>query len=115
MFSIEEEPVAVVVAIDFGTTYSGFAYSLAESQSDIVIHKWNPISADKANTSLKTPTSLLLDRENNFMAFGYEAEDMYKEMAEDGKHEDIRFFNHFKMQLLQREVHVCKIFRFSMN
>ena len=106
MFSIEEEPAEVVVAIDFGTTYSGFAYSLAESQTDIVIHKWDPMSADKANTSPKTPTSLLLDRANNFMAFGYEAEDKYKQMAEDDKHQEIRFFKNFKMQLHQRKVHV---------
>ena len=102
------------MAIDFGTTYSGFAYSLAESQTDIVIHKWDPMSADKANISPKTPTSLLLDRENNFMAFGYEAEDMYKQMTEDGKHQEIRFFKDFKM-LLQRKVHVSIIFQFFMN
>lgn len=91
------------MAIDFGTTYSGFAYSWSKT-SEIFLQKWDPKAADKVDASLKTPTSLLLDDKNNFVAFGFDAEQLYKEYAEDEKHESVRFFRNFKMKLLKKEV-----------
>lgn len=97
-----QEDEKIVVAIDFGTTYSGFAYSRTKN-SEIILQKWDPIAADKVDASLKTPTSLLLDDKNKFEAFGFKAEQLYKEYAEDGKHENFRFFRNFKMKLLKKE------------
>ncbi|XP_062600613.1 uncharacterized protein LOC134262252, partial [Saccostrea cucullata] len=46
----------VVVAIDFGTTYSGFAYSFSTEPSLVTTQEWKAESADKSFMSLKTPT-----------------------------------------------------------
>lgn len=95
----------IVAAIDFGTTYSGFAFSLPRSsESEVILQKWVPKAADKLDASLKTPTSLLLDDKNDFVAFGFDAEEKYKEYVEDKKHESFRFFKNFKMKLHQEKV-----------
>lgn len=101
----------IVAAIDFGTTYSGFAFSLPRSSdSEVILQKWVPNTADKSDASLKTPTSLLLDDKNDFVAFGFDAEEKYKELVEDEKHEHFRFFKNFKMKL-----HREKLFESSME
>lgn len=97
-----QEDEKIVVAIDFGTTYSGFAYSLTKT-SEVILQKWDPKAGDKVDASLKTPTSLLLDNKNKFVAFGFDAERLYKEYVDDEKHESIRFFRNFKMKLLKKE------------
>lgn len=90
----------IVAAIDFGTTYSGFAFSLPRSSdSEVILQKWVPNTADKSDASLKTPTSLLLDDKNDFVAFGFDAEEKYKDLVEDERHEHFRFFKNFKMKL----------------
>lgn len=95
----------IVAAIDFGTTYSGFAFSLPRfSESEVILQKWVPNTADKSDASLKTPTSLLLDDKNDFVAFGFDAEEKYKELVEDEKHEHFRFFKNFKMKLHREKV-----------
>ena len=38
--------------------------------------------------SYRAPTTLLLDKDQNFVAFGYEAENTYDELAEDEENED---------------------------
>ena len=50
----------VVAAIDFGTTYSGYAYSFKTSPKDICLHKWDKEDVGAGLKSLKTPTTLLL-------------------------------------------------------
>eukprot|EP00105_Crassostrea_gigas_P003583 XP_011416486.1 PREDICTED: uncharacterized protein LOC105320306 [Crassostrea gigas] len=97
-----QEDEKIVVAIDFGTTYSGFAYSRTKTP-EVIVQKWIPEAGDKEGVSLKAPTSLLLDNKNSFVAFGFNAEQLYKEYAEDEKHESIRFFRNFKMKLLKKE------------
>lgn len=105
------EAEKIVAAIDFGTTYSGFAFSLPRSSdSEVILQKWDPKTADKLEASLKTPTSLLLNDKNDFVAFGYEAEEMYKGYVEDKRHEQYRFFKNFKMKL-----HPEKLFESSMD
>ncbi|XP_061164136.1 uncharacterized protein LOC133173197 [Saccostrea echinata] len=93
----------VVVAIDFGTTYSGFAYSFSKEPSIVTTQEWKAESAEKSFMSLKTPTTLLLDDEDNFVAFGYKAEQLYKEFVEDERHTKYRFFKNFKMTLHKKE------------
>lgn len=56
---------------------------------------------------MKAPTSVLLDNEKNFVAFGFDAETKYLESLEnedsddeDSGHKDqFHYFNRFKMML----------------
>lgn len=55
----------VVVAIDFGTTYSGYAFSfLREADQQIHLMR-NPIQSNNL-TSHKTPTAILLTPNGKF-------------------------------------------------
>lgn len=98
----------LVCAIDFGTTFSGYAFQLTadflkEPTKNIHTNQvWNAGVA--ALMSLKTPTCLLLDKEKEFVAFGYEAETQYSELAFDDLHHDYLFFRRFKMLLHRNPV-----------
>ncbi|XP_034316125.2 heat shock 70 kDa protein 12B-like [Magallana gigas] len=67
-----------VAAIDFGTTYSGFAFSWK--------HDWSKVQVIENCSgnflSMKVPTSLLLNPDKSFAAFGLQADTNYTEMAE---------------------------------
>lgn len=96
----------VVVAIDFGTTYSGYAFSL---RSDFLIAKdncLNQITTDNWNSgnllSEKTPTTLLLDKDKKLVSFGYEAENKYSAMSEEERDENY-YFRRFKMMLYDKD------------
>lgn len=92
---------SLVCAIDFGTTFSGFAYApKVEYQYDplnISVPTWDAPSS--VQISYKTPTTLLLDKDKNFVAFGYEAENTYAELAEDELNEDYFYIRRFKLRL----------------
>lgn len=104
-----ESGILMVAAIDFGTTYSGYAYSMkGEYERDkLNIHTnqaWN--SGGRSLMSLKTPTCVLIRKENTqFESFGYEAENSYADIVIEGDAENYYFFNRFKMMLYQREVY----------
>ncbi|XP_062611441.1 heat shock 70 kDa protein 12A-like [Saccostrea cucullata] len=98
-----------VVAIDFGTTYSGYAFAfrgtfLKDGEKDI-----NEIHAVPWNAgelmSDKTPTTLLLDADKNFVCFGYEAENTYSKLPEEEKKKYF-YFRRFKMMLYDKEGHL---------
>lgn len=89
----------VVAAIDFGTTYSGYAYSMTD---DYKKDKLNISSATWKSATMispKTPTSVLLDSDKALVAFGYDAESEYTLLAEKNEHEDFYYFRRFKMEL----------------
>lgn len=97
----------IVVAIDFGTTYSGYAFSLgvefASQPTKISSNK--PWAASQGLVSHKTPTSVLLKPDKSFYKFGYEAEDKYNDLAQS-ETEDFRdyyYFRRFKMMLHSRK------------
>ncbi|XP_054766581.1 heat shock 70 kDa protein 12A-like isoform X1 [Lytechinus pictus] len=93
----ESRPFWVVVAIDFGTTFSGYAYSLTrEPESVHIMRKWE--GGDPGVTNMKTPTTLLLTPEGEFHSFGFTARDFYHDM--DHK-EAMRwmYFDKFKLTL----------------
>lgn len=96
-----------VAAIDFGTSYSGFAFSSQENPLEVVTGKWKTNSSELLE-SLKTPTSLLFKSNGIAEAFGYEAEQKFKALVEENKHHDYRFFNKLKTVLLEKQV--CMIF-----
>ncbi|XP_061188217.1 heat shock 70 kDa protein 12A-like [Saccostrea echinata] len=97
----------ISAAIDFGTTYSGYAYC---SKNDFK-QQFPPIktSAWKSGTGtsdkfMKTPTTVLFDKDKTFHSFGFEAEKKYLNLVLRDKHESWYFFRNFKMRLHQREV-----------
>ena len=89
----------MVCAIDFGTTYSGYAYSMRSDPMKIFCPQWR--SGMSTLASNKTPTTVLLDREQKFVAFGYEAEKMYSEYVEEDEADDYFYFRRFKMMLYE--------------
>lgn len=95
-----------VVGLDFGTTYSGYAFcSRHDYQQDppkvFVNENW---TAGGQGFSRKTPTCLLLSPKKEFCAFGYEAEDEYNTLSAKKDHKDYYFFRRFKMKLHAEEV-----------
>ncbi|XP_071173937.1 heat shock 70 kDa protein 12A-like [Mytilus edulis] len=92
----------MVAALDFGTTYSGYAFSMKENfKSDPLKIRanqaWN--SGGKHFMSLKTPTCILLDAKKDFDSFGYDAENTYADILMDGKQDKFYYFHRFKMNL----------------
>jgi len=100
----------LVAAIDFGTTYSGYAFSLRHgyekdsSERKVYANNWKSGARDLI--SLKTPTTVLLDPKGKFDSFGYEAENKYSELAEDDEHKGWYYFRRFKMLLYKNKVRV---------
>ncbi|VDI22969.1 Hypothetical predicted protein [Mytilus galloprovincialis] len=85
-----------VAAIDFGTTYSGFAFSTRDDQIAVYTCDWK--SSDL--TSSKTPTTVLLDKQQKFKAFGYEADNKYiQDIIPDESMDEFYYFRRFKMTL----------------
>lgn len=100
-----------VAAIDFGTTYSGYAFSFRsdflEDPLKIITNNWKT----GANAvSLKCPSCILFDPNRKFHSFGFEAEDTYVRLAEDEDHYKWFYFNRFKMILYENKVHVMITF-----
>lgn len=90
-----------VAAIDFGTTYSGYAYASVKDLKDdtgkIVTNIWNSGSY----MSQKAPTCILLNPDQEFDCFGYDAETKYSQMAgeDEEDYKDWYYFYRFKMSL----------------
>lgn len=96
-------------AIDFGTTFSGYAFSTKHhfltdptNIGNISIKHWvDPISAMMYN---KTSTCILFTEEKIFDKFGFEAEAKYLDLILDNDHENWYFFRRFKMSLHKIQV-----------
>ena len=96
--SDEDDEIKFVVGIDFGTTYSGYAFSLSCDELTFYSPQvWN--SGHGGMTSLRTPTSLLLNPDQTFNSFGFEAEDNFADLAANDEHHGFYFFQRFKMEL----------------
>ena len=88
----------VVAAIDFGTTYSGYAYSWKDKQD-----RFHTIKSS-TKFSEKEPSVLLMDQSEELVAFGHEAELKYKDLCEEELQQNYFYFQHFKMNLHRDEV-----------
>ncbi|XP_023224233.1 heat shock 70 kDa protein 12A-like [Centruroides sculpturatus] len=87
----------VVVAIDFGTTYSGYAFSFTHDPDNIhMMRKWE--GGDPGIITQKTPTILLMTSEGDFHSFGYTARDFYHDMDPQEARKWL-YFEKFKMTL----------------
>ncbi|KAM4731308.1 heat shock 70 kDa protein 12A-like [Anableps anableps] len=92
-----------IIAIDFGTAYSGHAFSLTtrEAEADIRVKMWGE---DLGQQTPKTPTCILLGEKEEFISFGYKAQTDYFRMK--GKYtKDYFFFDNFKMSLYGKNFH----------
>lgn len=88
-----------VVAIDFGTTYSGYAFSNIHRKDEILTYNW----IEGISQAPKTPTSILFSPLKRFAAFGYEAEERYAALSQQGLHKDWYFFKRFKLTLYKNK------------
>ncbi|XP_022296917.2 heat shock 70 kDa protein 12A-like [Crassostrea virginica] len=107
----------VVAALDIGTTHSGIAWSSSsefeKNPLRITSLQW-PTSGGSSQTANKTPSVLLLKSNGEFLAFGYDADEKYSELANDNAQYGYYFFKHFKMLLygskeLQSDMILCDI------
>ncbi|XP_052790419.1 heat shock 70 kDa protein 12A-like [Mya arenaria] len=94
----------LVASIDFGTTFSGWAYSFKHeyhnNKDNIHTKNW-PASS---HISQKAPTVVLIKPDGKTLqSFGYEAESKYAELAETGDHKDWYYFRRFKMLLFDEK------------
>lgn len=90
------ENTVLVVAIDFGTSGSGYAFSFRHEYTS------NPLTISTytwGGSAYKTPSSILFKPDQKFHSFGDEAEDKYRELSEQENTKDWFFLQGFKMQL----------------
>lgn len=105
----------LVGAIDFGTTFSGYAFSTRHNflkdprnLGNISIKHWvDPLSS---MMYYKTPTCILFTEEKIFDKFGFEAEAKYLDLILDNDHENWYFFRRFKMSLYAIQVKMSILF-----
>eukprot|EP00063_Salmo_salar_P064687 XP_014039522.1 PREDICTED: heat shock 70 kDa protein 12B-like [Salmo salar] len=92
-----DHPFSVVVAIDFGTTSSGYAFSFTRDPEAIhMMRRWE--GGDPGIANQKSPTSLLLTPELKFHSFGFAARDNYHDLdPEEAQH--WLYFDKFKMKI----------------
>ena len=103
------ENYLLVAAFDFGTTYSGYAYSFRNDPMNICTNmSW--IAGSEKLISLKTPTCVLLNPKKEFHSFGFEAENKFASLAEEDQHHEWLLFRRFKMILHNNKVNVFGIY-----
>ncbi|XP_037127267.1 heat shock 70 kDa protein 12A isoform X3 [Syngnathus acus] len=89
--------VVVVVAIDFGTTSSGYAYAFTKEPECIhTMRRWE--GGDPGVSNQKTPTTILLTPDRKFHSFGYAARDFYHDL-EPSESKHWLYLEKFKMKL----------------
>uniref|UniRef100_A0A8C5H2T2 Heat shock protein 12B n=1 Tax=Gouania willdenowi TaxID=441366 RepID=A0A8C5H2T2_GOUWI len=88
---------SVVVAIDFGTTSSGYAFSFTQDSEAIhMMKRWE--GGDPGVANQKSPTCLLLTPHLRFHSFGFAARDFYHDLdPEEARH--WLYFDKFKMKI----------------
>ena len=77
-----------MAAIEFGTTYSGFAFSFKHEWTKTIVRQFH----GGEYLTHKAPTTLLLYPDKTFCKFGFDAEKKYAALAEEEKHRDYFFF-----------------------
>ncbi|WAR26404.1 HS12B-like protein, partial [Mya arenaria] len=93
----------LVAAIDFGTTYSSWAFSFRfDYDSDptkVSAKQW------QGHESTKGPTCVLIKPDGKTLhSFGFDAEAKYAELIEEDENKDWFFFRRFKMMLWKQKL-----------
>lgn len=86
----------VVIAIDFGTSRSGYAYAFKDDKKVIGRTKW----PDGSVPFPKTLTQILYSPEREVMAWGYTAREQLAELRQNRGAKNYPFFTNFKMDLV---------------
>ena len=91
-------------AIDFGTTFSSYAFGTREELEVDPTKTRAPVwqAVDGRLMSSKTPTTVLLDKDEKLVDFGFDAETAYAELSENEEHEEYYYFRQFKMMLYDK-------------
>ncbi|XP_069129609.1 heat shock 70 kDa protein 12A-like [Argopecten irradians] len=103
--NLKDIPYLMVAAIDFGSTFSGYAFSTK------LDHKLDPLKVSQMTwtaksgglLSLKTSSAVLFDASETLHSFGFDAEDKYAALMEKNLHETWYFFRRFKMSLYDEQ------------
>lgn len=105
--SLNPEKYDVVAAIDFGTSFSGFAFSFNHRDGNDDIYMNREWGNAQGYSTLKTPTCILLNQHKKFVRFGFEAAEKYAELEDATEDKKFYCFDRFKMMLHGSEV--CQI------
>lgn len=94
----------IIVAFDIGTSYSGYAYSdkIEIATNTINLNEWT--SNSTLDPTAKSPTTVLLNGDQTFDSFGYEAEERYAQKVEEKTDNECYRFRNFKMKLYNEKV-----------
>ena len=88
------------IAIDFGTTYSGAAFSYhSQREKTHIVSNWSD-----GTTGSKIPTAILFDDKQKFVAFGKDAVNQFTQIQKEEKARDFFYFHKFKMNLYREKV-----------
>ncbi len=93
----------IAIAIDFGTTFSGYAYCFLAHTAAGDIYKntdWNKLVGQQS-PYVKTPTYLLYEGKK-FDSWGYKAKQRLIELRQDNAASNYHFFEKFKTKLFHR-------------
>ena len=100
----------ITAAIDFGTTYSGYAFSFNSGprEGEIIFNKnWG---ANLSIETFKAPTCIMTENDE-LKYFGYEALEQYCKLTTQERESGIyQLYKHFKMHLYTTEVSKVCIF-----
>ncbi|KAK3611893.1 hypothetical protein CHS0354_021328 [Potamilus streckersoni] len=83
------------VALDFGTSCSGYAFSFQHDKETISTSRW------AGSDYIKAPTSILFNPQKEFDSFGFEAENKFADLSKTGSHQDWYLFKQFKLVLIK--------------
>ncbi|XP_028648869.2 heat shock 70 kDa protein 12A-like [Erpetoichthys calabaricus] len=90
----------LVVAVDFGTAYSGYCFSVKGKQENIRSVFWG---MEYGFRLPKTPTCILFDENKKFMKFGFDAVMTYTKMNSIEANK-FYFIENFKMELYNKTI-----------
>ena len=107
--SLDSSKALLVIAIDIGTTYSGYAISFSSDPYKIDTICENDPNAQRISGSApcgKIPTTLLLEPDGTFHSFGYQALSDYSNQIDDDPEAEKTwmYFDRFKMDLHSKSV-----------
>ncbi|PWA20143.1 hypothetical protein CCH79_00020714, partial [Gambusia affinis] len=98
LLNVKAGPDSLIVAIDFGSGFSGFAFNVKprEEGGGTQIKRWsNGLGLDTP----KTPTCILFDEHEEFMKFGYEAKTAFTNMREEEEAQKHYFIENFNIAI----------------
>ena len=101
---MEKRNRSVTVAIDFGTTFSGFGFAEANVLGEAGIQVFRGWGRGQGFSFYKTPTCVLLNPDGSFSKFGHAAVETYTKHLAKGSNKDFIYFERFKLVLYNTKV-----------